>query len=259
MGFVTLGFFIFEPDRRGRAAIVQMISHGFISGAMFLCIGVMYDRMHTRQIADYGGVVNTMPKFAAFFMLFAMANAGLPAHQRLRRRVHGDPGRGQVQLLDRARRRPRRWSSAPPTRCGCTSGSCSARWPTSTWPRCTDVERARVPDPAAAGRGGAVDGRLSEAVHRPDGRLGQATCSSTCSRASSRCDGSAVDRRTTRHGQLNLFAALPEIVLLVAACADPGGRPVRRRRAPQRDVRGCRWRRWSPSPPCCGCSSTTAC
>jgi NADH-quinone oxidoreductase subunit M len=60
-------------------ALVQMISHGFVSGAMFLCIGVMYDRMHSRQIADYGGVVNTMPKFAAFFLLFAMANSGLPA------------------------------------------------------------------------------------------------------------------------------------------------------------------------------------
>jgi len=58
---------------------VQMISHGFVSGAMFFCIGVMYDRLHSRNIADYGGVVNTMPKFAAFFMLFAMANAGLPA------------------------------------------------------------------------------------------------------------------------------------------------------------------------------------
>ena len=60
-------------------AIIQMISHGFVSGAMFLCIGVMYDRLHSRQISDYGGVVNTMPKFAAFFLLFAMANAGLPA------------------------------------------------------------------------------------------------------------------------------------------------------------------------------------
>ena len=61
---------------------------------MFLCVGVLYDRMHSRQIADYGGVVNTMPKFAAFFMLFAMANCGPAGHQRLRRRVHGDPGRG---------------------------------------------------------------------------------------------------------------------------------------------------------------------
>ncbi len=78
MGFVTLGFFIFEPVGMA-GGIVQMISHGFVSGAMFFCIGVMYDRMHTRRIADYGGVVNTMPKFAAFFMLFAMANAGLPA------------------------------------------------------------------------------------------------------------------------------------------------------------------------------------
>ena len=59
-------------------AMVQMISHGFISGAMFLCVGVMYDRLHSRQIADYGGVANKMPVFAAFFMLFAMANSGLP-------------------------------------------------------------------------------------------------------------------------------------------------------------------------------------
>jgi NADH-quinone oxidoreductase subunit M len=61
-----------------QGAMVQMISHGFISGALFLCVGVLYDRMHSRQIADYGGVVNTMPWFAAFFVLFAMANAGLP-------------------------------------------------------------------------------------------------------------------------------------------------------------------------------------
>lgn len=78
MGFVTLGFFIFSP-LGVEGALVQMISHGFVSGAMFFSIGVMYDRAHSRQIADYGGVVNTMPKFAAFFMLFAMANAGLPA------------------------------------------------------------------------------------------------------------------------------------------------------------------------------------
>ena len=77
MGFVTLGLFIFNPQGM-EGAVIQMISHGFISGAMFLCVGVLYDRMHTREIGDYGGVVNTMPVFAAFFMLFAMANAGLP-------------------------------------------------------------------------------------------------------------------------------------------------------------------------------------
>ncbi len=77
MGFVTLGMFIFNPLGM-EGAVVQMISHGFISGAMFLCVGVLYDRMHSRQIADYGGVVNTMPTFAAFAVLFAMANAGLP-------------------------------------------------------------------------------------------------------------------------------------------------------------------------------------
>jgi NADH-quinone oxidoreductase subunit M len=77
MGFVTLGFFLFNSYGI-EGAMVQMISHGFISGAMFLCVGVLYDRLHSRQIADYGGVVNKMPAFAAFFMLFAMANAGLP-------------------------------------------------------------------------------------------------------------------------------------------------------------------------------------
>jgi len=78
MGFVTLGFFIFNQMGM-QGGLVQMISHGFISGAMFLCIGVLYDRMHSRRISDYGGVVNTMPKFAALFMFFAMANSGLPA------------------------------------------------------------------------------------------------------------------------------------------------------------------------------------
>ncbi|MEO1582047.1 MAG: NADH-quinone oxidoreductase subunit M [Pseudomonadota bacterium] len=89
MGFVTLGFFLFWSilSNTGSAdgaalgitgAMIQMISHGLISGAMFLCVGVMYDRMHSRNIADYGGVVNTMPWFAAFMVLFAMANAGLP-------------------------------------------------------------------------------------------------------------------------------------------------------------------------------------
>lgn len=78
MGFVTLGFFIFN-DLGVSGALVQMISHGFVSGAMFLSIGVLYDRVHSREIASYGGVVNTMPKFAAFALLFAMANCGLPA------------------------------------------------------------------------------------------------------------------------------------------------------------------------------------
>lgn len=77
MGFVTLGFFIFN-DLGVSGGLVQMIAHGFVSGAMFLSIGVLYDRVHSREIAAYGGVVNTMPKFAAFALLFAMANCGLP-------------------------------------------------------------------------------------------------------------------------------------------------------------------------------------
>jgi NADH-quinone oxidoreductase subunit M len=77
MGFVTLGFFVFN-ELGVSGGLVQMISHGFVSGAMFLCIGVLYDRMHSREISAYGGVANTMPRFAAFAVLFAMANAGLP-------------------------------------------------------------------------------------------------------------------------------------------------------------------------------------
>ncbi len=89
MGFVTLGFFIVFGIYRHTGSLsgatlgieggmVQMVSHGFISGALFLCVGVLYDRMHSRQIKDYGGVVNTMPVFAMFMVLFGMANAGLP-------------------------------------------------------------------------------------------------------------------------------------------------------------------------------------
>jgi NADH-quinone oxidoreductase subunit M len=89
MGFVTLGIFLVfalmdnNGSQQGAAlgmegGIIQMVSHGFISGALFLCVGVLYDRMHSRQINDYGGVVNTMPVFAAFMVFFAMANAGLP-------------------------------------------------------------------------------------------------------------------------------------------------------------------------------------
>ena len=78
MGFVTLGFFIFN-DLGVSGGLVQMIAHGFVSAAMFLCIGVLYDRVHSREIASYGGVVNTMPNFSAFALLFAMANCGLPA------------------------------------------------------------------------------------------------------------------------------------------------------------------------------------
>ena len=78
MGFVTLGFFIFN-DLGISGGLVQMIAHGFVSAAMFLSIGVLYDRMHSREIASYGGVINTMPRFTAFALLFAMANCGLPA------------------------------------------------------------------------------------------------------------------------------------------------------------------------------------
>jgi len=77
MGFVTLGFFVFETMAM-EGAVVQMISHGFVSGALFLCVGVLYDRLHSREIATYGGVAKVMPVFTFFLVFFAMANAGLP-------------------------------------------------------------------------------------------------------------------------------------------------------------------------------------
>ncbi len=108
MGFVTLGFFLFDAQGRGNelavsGAIVQMISHGFVSGAMFLCMSVLYDRVHSREIAAYGGVVNTMPNFAALAVLFALANCGLPG-------TAGFVGEWMVilgagELLDRGARR----------------------------------------------------------------------------------------------------------------------------------------------------------
>ena len=104
MGFVTLGFFIFN-DLGVSGGLVQMIAHAFVSGAMFLCIGVLYDRVHSREIASYGGVVNTMPKFAAFALLFVMAQLRPARDRRVRRRVDGDPGGGACQLLDRFCRR----------------------------------------------------------------------------------------------------------------------------------------------------------
>jgi NADH-quinone oxidoreductase subunit M len=89
MGFVTLGFFVIfaatgaSPANDGarmalQGGMMQMLSHGLISGALFLCVGVLYDRMHSREISAYGGVINTMPKFAALMVLFGLANAGLP-------------------------------------------------------------------------------------------------------------------------------------------------------------------------------------
>jgi len=121
MGFVTLGFFIFNAYGM-EGGLVQMISHGFVSAALFLCVGVLYDRMHSRNIADYGGVVNKMPRFAALMMLFAMANCGLPATSGFV---------GEIMVIMGAMKfnfwiaflagTTLRSSSAPPTRCGCTS------------------------------------------------------------------------------------------------------------------------------------------
>ena len=111
-----------QPARASRAALVQMISHGFVSAAMFLCVGVLYDRMHSRLIADYGGVVNTMPKFAR---VHDAVRDGECRACRARSGFVGEflviLGRGQGELLARLRRRDHADPRAPRTRCGCTS------------------------------------------------------------------------------------------------------------------------------------------
>ena len=108
MGFVTLGFFVIfalfakagsSAELAMQGGMVQMISHGFISGAMFLCVGVLYDRMHSRQIADYGGVVNSMPVFAVFFVIFAHGQCWPAGDLRVCGRVHGHPGKFQCQRV----------------------------------------------------------------------------------------------------------------------------------------------------------------
>ena len=160
MGFVTLGFFIFN-ELGVAGGIVQMISHGFVSGAMFLCIGVLYDRVHSREIAAYGGVVNTMPKFAALRGVLRDGQLRPAGHRGFRRRVDGDPRHREGQLLARRAGRDDAGASAPPTRCGWSSASTSAPVANDDVKALTDINAPRVPDAGAAGRRGAVDGRVS--------------------------------------------------------------------------------------------------
>ena len=201
-----------------------MISHGFVSGAMFLCIGVMYDRMHSRNIADYGGVVNTMPKFAAFFMLFAMANCGLPATSGFVGEFMVILAAVQVQLLDRADRGRHDADS----RRGLLAVDVQARdlrrgreQPTS--PHLNDINAREFAILGAARRRGAVDGVVSEAVHRPDGCVGGAAACST----SREVKLPVQRRRNESWNSMNLSAALPEIVLLAGALRRPGRRSLR--------------------------------
>ena len=159
MGFVTLGFFIFS-ELGVSGGIVQMISHGFVSGAMFLCIGVLYDRVHSREIADYGGVVNTMPKFAAFAVFFAMANCGLPG-------TSGFVGEWMVIL---GTVKANFWLAALAATT-LVFGAAYTLWmvkrvyfgevANDARQGADRHQRARVPDARAAGGRGAVDGRLS--------------------------------------------------------------------------------------------------
>ena len=105
MGVVTIGIFTFNVQGMS-GALFQMLSHGIVSGALFLCVGVVYDRIHTREIARYGGLADRMPAYALVFMVFTMASVGLPGTVRLRRRVPGAGRRVPGQLLAGAARQP---------------------------------------------------------------------------------------------------------------------------------------------------------
>ena len=177
MGFVTLGFFIFN-ELGVSGGLVQMISHGFVSGAMFLAIGVLYDRVHSREIATYGGVVNVMPKFAAFALFFTMANCGLPG-------TGGFVGEWMVIL---GTVKASFWLAA----LAATALIFGAAYSLWMYKRVYfgDVTNDEVRKPhrhqcprvcahGRAGRGHAVDGRVPQALHRCDAHLGDPTARST--------------------------------------------------------------------------------
>ena len=173
MGFVTMG--IFAGTTQGVAGgVFQMISHGIVSGALFLCVGIVYDRMHTREIAAYGGLVNRMPLYALVFMVFTMANVGLPGTSRLRRRIH-DPDR-HLQGLDPDREL--RHGGCHPV-----GGLCALALPQGGVRRADQTvagqhqgsDLPRRPDAVPAGRAHHPVRRLSEAGARHVGCVGSAT------------------------------------------------------------------------------------
>ena len=168
MGFVTMG--IFAMNQEGiQGAIFQMLSHGLVSGALFLCVGVIYDRMHTREIAAYGGLVNNMPKYAVAFMVFTMANVGLP----------GTSGFvGEFLTCSASSRSTPGWRSSPPP--ASILSAAYALWlyrrvifgalTKESLKGLLDLSSAREGDPLSAGRAGHLLRRLSGADLRRDGR-----------------------------------------------------------------------------------------
>ena len=208
MGFVTLGFFLFSQLGM-EGGLVQMISHGFVSAALFLCVGVLYDRMHSRLIGDYGGVVNTMPKFAAFAMLFAMANAALPG-------TSGFVGEFMVIL---AAVKANLWLGFLAATIMIMGAAYTLWMYKRVWfGEVANAHVAALKDLSQAGILAARDGRrrdpchghLPEAVHRRDARLGRGP-------ARPRRQEQAVTAATMATG-FDFVAALPEIVLAASAC-----------------------------------------
>ena len=175
MGFVTLGFFLFDAQGRGSeiatsGAIVQMVSHGFVSGAMFLCIGVLYDRVHSREISAYGGVAKHDADVRRLRGAVRHGQLRPAGHGRFRRRMDGHPRRRAIQVLDR---RDRRIHHDLGRRLHAVDGQARLFRADRQQPRARPEghQPARVRDARRARRGGSRDGHLPQAVHRRDARL----------------------------------------------------------------------------------------
>ena len=221
MGFVTMG--IFAATTQGVAGgIFQMISHGIVSGALFLCVGVVYDRMHTREIAAYGGLVNRMPLYAAAFMVFTLANVGLPGHVGLHRRVPDADRHLPDQHLGRVLRDARRDPVGLLCAVALSQGDLRhARKPTLA--AMTDLDGRELAHADAARRAHHPDRHLSEAGPRHVGGVGDGAARQLPSGARRGEDRRAGALRPFAMTEGFNFAAvypvLPELILVVGAMA----------------------------------------
>ena len=185
MGFVTMG--IFAMNQQGvQGAIFQMLSHGIVSGALFLCVGVVYDRMHTREIAAYGGLVNRMPNYAVAFMVFTMANVGLPGTSRLRRRIPDAARRLPGQHLGGVLRHDRRHPVGRPMRCGSIAGSIFGALARRASKGMLDLSPREKAILVSAGRADDLLRRLSGADPRRDRGIGRRRSSTSVTRLARR-------------------------------------------------------------------------
>ena len=236
--------------------MMVMLSHGLVSGALFLCVGVIYDRLHTREISRYGGLAINMPRYALFFLLFTMASIGLPGTSGFVGEFLSADGHLPGVDLDRAALHDRASSWARRTCCISIAASCSARSSRTRSRAMPDLSRPRAVAARADRGGGAVDGRLSRKLPGADAQGRRRRCSrgSTARRRPairSRPRASPPRRRScrARGGALmdyaaNLAMTLPEVVLGARRDRADAGRRLGRAGVDARGVAGPRSRCW---------------